>query len=599
MFGVKGCYGAEHGTAEARGDTTSGGDQGAPGTFASPVRRMAGAYPSVFHVLWFGTLTGKVQPRLRKHLRYRYHHRQAQERLQSSGAAQAHPARLFPPDSPLLLPHQLPSDTPLSFAPAAATCPQPNTQSPVRNAFSDSQRPSAVAQRDPGLRRTCQNFEHVLLRCRSRQVFHNTPQPNTQVPFLQPKTEGPSLPFLRSVKILDKVLNRDTWSRHRHSAFYSSNLQLSCNGSKLTFRSAQPRDAVKGEPQLNGHPSVPPRRASTASPALSPRPHAGDRRRRNFSEPPGEVAPTLATPQSGTEPAPTHREPSGPTPPAAGRTAPAAPLREHPRAPTHPPAPLLPCGGQVREGARRWQLPASERPSCRAVPWRRLWCRGSARCWGAGSWLPGSTPCGPPGRESGGSAPAPRAAGGNAGRILLGGCGATLPEQKPAWRSGRNRGSDLPPPVSSSARVRAASSRMHWRQQQRRQPEHIWGNAEASPHAAPRVGDGPGKKSRAQLAQSAAATAPSLPPPPQTRPPAADIRRGVSPRQLEWRVLPMALPSAGLGDGCSRPPRRALAAPVLLCCRCSRRRASPHLRWQGGGGRRAVSGARGAEGVGP
>lgn len=90
-----------------------------------------------------------------------------------------HPRTPVPPG----LPAAPAPAAPLGHPAALRPCPQPDTQSPLWNAFSDSQRPSAAAQRDPGLRRTCQNFEHVLLRCRSRQVFYNTPQPNTQVPF--------------------------------------------------------------------------------------------------------------------------------------------------------------------------------------------------------------------------------------------------------------------------------------------------------------------------------------------------------------------------------------------------------------------------------
>lgn len=55
--------------------------------------------------------------------------------------------------------------------------PQPDTRSPLPNAFSDSQRPSAGARRVSGRRRTSPNFTRVLPPCRSRQVVGTTPQP--------------------------------------------------------------------------------------------------------------------------------------------------------------------------------------------------------------------------------------------------------------------------------------------------------------------------------------------------------------------------------------------------------------------------------------
>lgn len=132
---------------------------------------VAGPYPSAFHLRRPATLTGKLQPRPRRRLRCRYHHRQPGQGPRRSAAAWAPFAGRPPPGHPASL------RSGGRRGPATAPPPQPDTRSPLPNAFSDSQRPSAGARRVSGRRRTSPNFTRVLPPCRSRQVVGTTPQP--------------------------------------------------------------------------------------------------------------------------------------------------------------------------------------------------------------------------------------------------------------------------------------------------------------------------------------------------------------------------------------------------------------------------------------
>lgn len=378
--------------------------------------------------------------------------------------------------------------------------------------------------------------------------------------FWQTKPQRMIASLLLRVKTLDKVLNRDTWSRH--GAFPSTSLQLLTKASEINLSLGRSPRAVHGYPRLSRSPPAPPPSASTAP---SPVPAATHR------QPPTEKL-FRAARRGSAHRGPTERNGAGahaprpPQPRRAGR-----PQRGH------RPHRSYRAGGKWGRGRgggsyRRASALLAERSpedafDAAVVP--------VAEVPGADDQV--ARHAGPPGGRARGGSAAGLLRGGGAGSA---GAEARMKERaEPQQRSPRSRLIQRPGErCQQQDALKAAAGRAHLRER--------GGQSACCSAGGRRAGQ---KKGRAQLAQSAAATA--LPPlPPQTRPPAADIRRGVSPRQLERRLLPMAVPSAGPGAGCSRAPRTVPAAPLLPYGRRSRRCASPHLRRRGGGG-----GARGAE----